>query len=434
MHSPPHLFALLAAAAAATGASAFSPIPREIQDIARLSPTLHIYVNGSGIPTLVRAAAASNSATQAFNESVAAAALRKEDDAGWWPAVADPFAPSFYGVAAALVKGEADDAAATAGDETVFLADTRFNVVQMANLRTGMRRLLYDPALLEAFANTSTTGLNGTSAGAGAAAGIRTPETSASSLSSGTALSGLIRTSREGRGDVLLVGLNNQIWRVPAPARGTTTTPGGAVVGKNNVTAIGDAIEMLAAGFGAAWTVKDLCQYDNRVVVSLVRNAMPRAATASSSSSPQGTTQFPSAAVVVRYNVYPSGLGPALLSTPRIVRRVQARGAGGGATTTPPPPPPTTNALKLDCDAQHVYIADNGWLAVHDLVTGKEITGAAKKIDVDEPTAVVVAAAAADSGGEVLVTGKCRGQWCADQIPPLVVPGGAVPLPPVAAP
>ncbi|KAJ3145692.1 hypothetical protein HDU89_006927 [Geranomyces variabilis] len=386
-------------------ASAYSPITRQIQDIARLSPTAHVYVNGTGIPTMVRATTPS----QAFNDSVAAQTGAPKSDAAWWPAVADPSAPSFYGVAALAEEaglGGGGGAIEGAG-ETVFLADTRFNVVQMANLKTGMRRLLFDPALLEVFAKNAT--MAAASSGTPPQSPVSpssSPLTSSSSVTASASLSGIIRTSREGRGDVLLVGLNNQIWRVPSPQP------------NNNVTTIGDAVEMLAAGFGAAWAVKDLCQYGNRVVVSVVRTAMPSAATTTTNTTAAVESHAPSSAVVVRYNVFPSGLGPSILGTPRIVRRVIMQPGVTASTFTTPP------ALKLDCDATHVYIADAGVLAMHDLVTGKELAGAARKIDVDEPTAVVVAA-----DGGVLVTGKCKGLWCADQLPPAVVPPTATTAP-----
>ncbi|KAJ3171216.1 hypothetical protein HDU88_008253 [Geranomyces variabilis] len=355
---------------------------------------------------------ATTTPSQAFNDSVAAQIAAPKSDAAWWPAVADPSAPSFYGVAA-LAEEEGIEGAG----ETVFLADTRFNVVQMANLKTGMRRLLFDPALLEVFAkNTTMAAASSGTPPQSPVSPSSSPLTSSSSSSTASAsLSGIIRTSREGRGDVLLVGLNNQIWRVPSPQP------------NNNVTTIGDAVEMLAAGFGAAWAVKDLCQYGNRVVVSVVRTAMPSAATTTTTTPTTNTntntttaveSHAPSSAVVVRYNVFPSGMGPSILGTPRIVRRVIMQPGVTASTFTTPP------ALKLDCDATHVYIADAGVLAMHDLITGKEIAGVARKIDVDEPTAVVVA-----PDGGVLVTGKCKGLWCADQLPPAVVPP-----PPTTAP
>ncbi|KAJ3184664.1 hypothetical protein HDU87_004067 [Geranomyces variabilis] len=394
----PHLaFLLLTLLSGTSTTAAYSPITRQIQDVARLSPTSHVYVNGTGIPTMVRA----TTPQQAFNDSVAAQTGAPPSDARWWPAVADPSAPSFYGVAAL-----ADD---DGERETVFLADTRFNVVQMADLKTGLRRLLFDPALLEVFANnnatTTATTTTATTATASGTLQSPSPQSPSSSSPSASALSGIIRTSREGRGDVLFVGLNNQIWRVPSPQP------------SNNVTTLGDAVEMLAAGFGAAWTVKDLCQYDNRVVVSVIRTAMPGASasatsgkptpSSSSSSAAAVESHAPSSAVVIRYNVFPSGVGPSILGTPRIVRRVIMQPGVTAATFTP------ARALKLDCDATHVYIADGGVLAMHDLVTGKEIPGAARKIDVDAPTAVVVA-----QDGGVLVTGQCGGLWCADQLPP----------------
>ncbi|KAJ3141032.1 hypothetical protein HDU90_007055 [Geranomyces variabilis] len=374
---------------------------------------------------MVRATTTTTTPAQAFNDSVAAQTAAPKSEAAWWPAVADPSAPSFYGVAAlAEEAGPGGGGAIEGAGETVFLADTRFNVVQMANLKTGMRRLLFDPALLEVFAKNAT--MAAASSGTppqSPASPSPLPLSSSSSSSSSTAsasssLSGIIRTSREGRGDVLLVGLNNQIWRVPSPQP------------NNNVTTIGDAVEMLAAGFGAAWAVKDLCQYGNRVVVSVVRTAMPSAATTTTTTSTTTNTaaaaavesHAPSSAVVVRYNVFPSGLGPSILGTPRIVRRVIMQPGVTASTFT------TSPALKLDCDATHVYIADAGVLAMHDLVTGKEIVGAARKIDVDEPTAVVVA-----PDGGVLVTGKCKGLWCADQLPPPVVPPAAAATTPPAA-
>ncbi|KAI8916487.1 hypothetical protein DFJ77DRAFT_460012 [Powellomyces hirtus] len=404
--------------------SAASPLPAAIQDLAVLSPTQHIYVNGSGVPTILTALQPGIPVSFAGMVDTTPKTGEKRP----WPMVVDARTASYYGVAA-LGDGE-----------TVFLADTRYHVVQAANLKTGTRRLLYDPALLEVFAgNTSgTTGSGETlnfknnNNGDSYTNNNSNGESLASTINDATSLNGIIRTSREGRGDVLVVGLNNQIWRVPA------NRPG--------VANLGDSVEMLAAGYGR-WYVRDVAQYDNRVVVSLLRfvqrsgnnnnatnpvngglagtggkgrrtNIRGRAAATPSAlpgsnipippdpTNPKNsgsrisntTATIASHAIVIRYNVMPNEAAP--LTNPRIVRRVRTKEDVLGSS----------QGMKIDVDQNFVYVADKNFLAVHNLGNGREARPAIRT-NIDTPTAVVVR-----NGVGVLVTGTCEGSWCSQEV------------------
>ncbi|KAJ3019906.1 hypothetical protein HKX48_001630 [Thoreauomyces humboldtii] len=345
---------------------------RPVQDFSFLSSSQYIAVDGSGTPLLYDL-----TASQSFNQSLPSTSFASSP----WTSINEIASPSFYGVAA-LPDGQ------------VVLADTQSNTVHLADMQAMSRKLLYDPSLLQQFVNGTST----------------------ATASQAVKINGIIRTSREGNGDVLFIGLDNQVFRVPA------SRPG--------VPALGDRVEMLADGFGM-YQVFDICQWDNRVIISLVQcnTSMTTASVTMSNAQPTETlTPFTSLykrvvastptitapptspspaktaaarpgsqAIVIRYNAWPDT--ETVLSDPRIVRRVQT-GADRGSP-----------GMKLDCDSSAIYISDRSQLAIHDLVTGTEHRPAINH-DVDHPTAVAVR-----NGTSVVITGTCGGVWCSREVP-----------------
>ncbi|KAJ3004960.1 hypothetical protein HKX48_000976 [Thoreauomyces humboldtii] len=369
---------LVAAALCSSPTAASSPI---IQDVALLSPTQHMTVTGNGIPIL----STLPTADAPFNRS-APSPIQPTFDT-----VTDASSSSFYGVAA-LPDGR-----------TVVLADTNSHTLQLVDVRNGTRRLLYDPALLRQFAPPAAAGAEGEAAAA--AGSSKSSKTASESSGASVRLNGIVTTSRDGNGDVLFAGLQGQIWRVPAHREG--------------VQNFGDRVEMLAQGFGR-WEVKGVCQSGNRVIVSLNKYSGPPASSSTSSSSSSSSTpiatlhprsnsnntttvtHLPSQSVVIRYNAFSTNA--TLLADPRIVRRTPVGTPGGGS-----------DGMRIDCDRDHIYIADRSLLAVHAIGNGRVLRNPVDLDGMDGPTAVTVR-----KGGDVVIVGSCAGVACVREVPKVV--------------
>ncbi|KAI8826813.1 uncharacterized protein EV422DRAFT_511513 [Fimicolochytrium jonesii] len=350
------------------------PLGYPIEDLTVLStnPPAHVFVNGSGVPTLV-----SFRSTDAETPSDILPITTNSKFLSVMSSFLPEDSASFHGVA-------------SQSGTNVILADTRYNVLYKADVATGQTRLLFDPTLLHQFAtNKSTTGAPKTSATAdntGLTRGAATSEAPPPNMP----LSGIVRVDKD-TNDVLFVGLKNQIFRVPA------TRP--------NLTDQGDIIEMISSGFGR-WQVADICQSDRRIVVSLFRPGTgPSPKTVPITGPHANGTAAPrpgSISVVASWTVYTDRATTLSSERPRVLRRRII----GAAIARP------LTGMKFDCAGDMVFIVDDGRMTVHRPGTPNPVVPGEIPMDVLDPTTVVVR-----PGLSVVVTGTCDGRPCYDEKP-----------------